>query len=530
MVVSSIMKQQKDGIWQSGLIGLGIGWKSTLRSNGSWAEQTMHTTNRLPRLIVIAGACSCLYALMLILTSKQCWHSFQCKDPRCIPSVIPESVPALGETNLPTVGLLRNSSFSEQNQRMRAKASFVNPISIPINGGASAVNPSITNISHILFGIAASASLWEKRKEYTKVWWRPEEMRGFVWLDRSTRQRGWEKSLPPWRISQNTDRFIYANKVGHRSAIRISRIVSESVRLGLPNVHWFVMGDDDTIFIPENLVRVLSKYDHNQYYYIGSNSESHLQNIAFSYNMAYGGGGFAISHPLAKALEKIQDGCLNRYPSLFGGDDRIQACIAELGVPLTKEFGFHQYDVYGNLFGLMATHPVTPVVSIHHLDVVDPIFPNRTRLEAVRHLSKSMKLDPAGFLQQSICYERTKQWSISISWGFAVQVVRGIFSARELEIPPRTFLNWHRRADYTAYAFNTRPVSRHPCQEPVLFYMKGMGYGASDNQLVSNYTREQTRSAECQWKVLSPTMLEWINVVKAKDDNMWLKSPRRKCC
>ena len=102
------------------------------------------------------------------------------------------------------------------------------------------------------------------------------------------------------------------------------------------------MGDDDTVFVTENLVKVLQKYDHNQFYYIGSSSESHMQNIYFSYNMAFGGGGFAISYPLAVALDRMQDRCIQRYPALFGSDDRIQACMAELGVPLTKENGFHQ--------------------------------------------------------------------------------------------------------------------------------------------------------------------------------------------
>lgn len=102
------------------------------------------------------------------------------------------------------------------------------------------------------------------------------------------------------------------------------------------------MGDDDTVFVVNNLVRVLSKYDHRHFYYIGSSSESHLQNIYFSYSMAYGGGGFAISYSLAKELAKIHDRCIKRYPSLYGSDERIQACMAEIGVPLTKELGFHQ--------------------------------------------------------------------------------------------------------------------------------------------------------------------------------------------
>lgn len=201
-----------------------------------------------------------------------------------------------------------------------------------------------TDLNHVVFGIAASAKLWKTRRNYIKTWYNSTTMRGVVWLDSppeesSTRP---DPTLPPIKISTDTSHFPYKNKQGHRSAIRISRIVSETLRLGMDNVRWFVMGDDDTVFVADNLVRVLNKYDHNQFYYIGSLSESHLQNIHFSYGMAYGGGGFAVSYPLAKALEKMQDGCIKRYPGLYGSDDRMQACMAELGVPLSKELGFHQ--------------------------------------------------------------------------------------------------------------------------------------------------------------------------------------------
>lgn len=198
-----------------------------------------------------------------------------------------------------------------------------------------------TNLRHVVFGIAASAKLWEQRKNYIKLWYNATEMRGVVWLDNKVKTEK-NESLPPVRISGDTSKFAYKNKQGHRSAIRISRIVSETLRLGMKDVRWFVMGDDDTVFVTENLIRILRKYDHNQFYYIGSLSESHLQNIFFSYGMAYGGGGFAISYPLAKALHKMQDRCIQRYPGLYGSDDRMHACMAELGVPLTKETGFHQ--------------------------------------------------------------------------------------------------------------------------------------------------------------------------------------------
>ncbi|XP_076883757.1 uncharacterized protein LOC143532651 [Bidens hawaiensis] len=387
-----------------------------------------------------------------------------------------------------------------------------------------------TGLKHIVFGIAASAKLWDKRKEYIKLWWKKEDkMRGIVWLDNPVRTRP-EDGLPSVRISGNTSHFAYKNKQGHRSAIRISRIVSETVRLGMSNVRWFVMGDDDTVFVTENLVRVLNKYDHNRYWYIGSLSESHLQNIYFSYGMAYGGGGFAISYPLAMALEKMQDRCIQRYPGLYGSDDRMQACMAELGVPLTKELGFHQYDVYGNLFGLLAAHPVTPIVSLHHLDVVEPIFPNVTRVQALQRLMQPMKLDSAGLIQQSICYDQSKGWTVSVSWGFAIQVFRGILSPREVEMPSRTFLNWYRRADYTAYAFNTRPVARNPCQKPFVFYMNKVRLNSTTNVTVSEYTRHRVPHPVCKWKMTDPSNLDKVVVFKIPDPQLWDRSPQRNCC
>ncbi|CAI0417173.1 unnamed protein product [Linum tenue] len=388
-----------------------------------------------------------------------------------------------------------------------------------------------TDLQHVVFGIAASAKLWEQRKEYIKIWYKADRMRGVVWLDDEVETKEEDKGvLPPIKISGDTSKFVYKNKQGHRSAIRISRIVSETLRLGMEDVRWFVMGDDDTVFVTENLIRILRKYDHTQYYYIGSLSESHLQNIYFSYGMAYGGGGFAISYPLAKALEKIQDRCIQRYPGLYGSDDRMQACMAELGVPLTKEVGFHQYDVYGNLFGLLASHPVTPLVSLHHLDVVEPIFPNVTRVEALQRLAVPMKMDSAGIMQQSICYDKSRSWTVSVSWGFAVQIFRGVFSPREIEMPSRTFLNWYRRADYTAYAFNTRPVARNPCQKPFVFYLSKARSLTSLNTTVSEYQRHRVPHPECKWKMADPSSINMAVVYKRPDPQLWSRSPRRNCC
>lgn len=195
-----------------------------------------------------------------------------------------------------------------------------------------------------------------------------------------------------------------------------------------------------------------------------------------------------------------------------------------ISLNLVTEYNFYfflQYDVYGNLFGLLAAHPVTPFVSMHHLDVVEPIFPNMTRVRAIKKLTIPMKLDSAGLLQQSICYDKHKSWTISVSWGYAVQVFRGSFSPREMEMPSRTFYNWHKKADYTAYAFNTRPVSRNPCQKPFVFHMSNVKFDLQLNTTVSVYTRHHVPHPACKWDMANPEEINTIVIYKRPDPHLW---------
>lgn len=78
--------------------------------------------------------------------------------------------------------------------------------------------------------------------------------------------------------------------------------------------------------------------------YIGSQSESQYANLKHGYGIAFGGGGFAVSAPLAAALRASMDACIARYPELETSDMWVGACAAELGVSMTSERGFHQVD------------------------------------------------------------------------------------------------------------------------------------------------------------------------------------------
>lgn len=388
-----------------------------------------------------------------------------------------------------------------------------------------------TSMERIVFGIGASAHLWKSRSQFLNKWWKKGVTRGFVWFDRDLGEDWDPERDPEYKVSEDTSQFEYTHRTGSRAAIRISRIVSESFRLGLPNVDWFVMGDDDTFFFTENLVGVLSKYDPKKLWYIGKNSEDHIQNQLFSYNMAYGGGGFAISYPLAELLAQSQDACIHRYPWLYGSDDRMKACITELGVPLSKEEGFHQFDVRGDAQGLLSAHPVAPIISLHHLEAIYPLFPTNTRPEALARLMEAVNVSPYDVFQQSICYDAGRNWSFSVSWGYVIHVYKGFIAPNVLEVPTITFLSWHRRREPYAFPFSTQPRAREICEEPSSFYFDKANSTAGGS-VQTSYTKNEriNRTKVCQQKLLPMSLVKDIFIESEPLRKDFIQNPRRQCC
>ncbi|XP_019457478.1 PREDICTED: uncharacterized protein LOC109357877 [Lupinus angustifolius] len=391
-----------------------------------------------------------------------------------------------------------------------------------------------TTIHHFVFGIASSNASWPERKEYAKLWWKSNnnQMRGCVFVDSIPSQKDHasnDTTLPPLCVSQNTSRFHYTYRGGLRSAIRVARVVKEIVALNHSDVRWYVFGDDDTIFFTENLVKTLSKYDHRLWYYVGAISESIKQNWFFSFGMAYGGGGFAISSSLAKVLAKVFDSCIERYPYLYGSDARVYSCITELGVALTLEPGFHQIDLQGNMFGLLAAHPVTPLLSLHHLEYTNPIFPNMTTTKALQHLFEAANVDSQRLLQQTVCYHKQFSWTISVSWGYAIQVFPNNMLLPDVLKVQETFKAWvPDKALAGAYSFNTRPLQRDPSKIPIIFYLVNVSSG-EDGIIISNYKKSfQYRS----YKMASLQKMEVIKVFTNKLDLSikQMEAPRRHCC
>ncbi|XP_006418045.2 uncharacterized protein LOC18994341 isoform X2 [Eutrema salsugineum] len=396
---------------------------------------------------------------------------------------------------------------------------------------------SLTKIDHIVFGIGSSKKSWLARRDYVKLWWDAQRMRGCVFVDQplsSSENHTDSDLLPPVCVSQDTSRFRYTWRGGDRNAIRIARCVLETVRMfntSSEEVRWYVFGDDDTIFIPENLARTLSKYDHTSWYYIGASSEIYYQNSMFGHDMAFGGGGFALSSSLANILAKNLDSCIERYPHLYGGDSRIHACVLELGVGLSYEPGFHQFDVRGNALGILMSHSTRPLVSLHHLAHINPIFPNSTTFSAVRHLFSAVELDPLRIFQLSVCYDRWYSWTISVSWGYAVQIEGRHLFLRDVLPTQKTFRPWqHSGGLSSVYTFNTRDIHHDPCQRPVTFFMEHVSSTKDDGTIQSVYKQAYEN---CTYDpISSPRKIQEIRVFSRRfdPDIRQLKAPRRQCC
>ncbi|GAB2299765.1 hypothetical protein Dimus_033819 [Dionaea muscipula] len=399
--------------------------------------------------------------------------------------------------------------------------------------------PGPTNLSHLVFGIGGSVNTWYRRNRYSELWWDRTTTRGYVWLDQEPPTNfSWPDKSPPYRVSSGPGWLMkrlgsYKTPRPRPSSDRIARIVKESFEVVAKDdeVRWFVMGDDDTVFFKENLVEVLLRYDHRQMWYVGGVSESVEQDVLHSYGTAFGGGGFAVSYPLACELARVVDGCVDRYRGFYGSDEKVAACVSEIGVPLTKEPGFHQLDIRDDAYGFLAAHPIAPLVSLHHLDDVKPLFPNQTQLESLTTLMRPYKADPSRTLQQSFCFDKMRKWSISISWGYTVQLYPSLVTARELETPLQTFRTWRSWSD-GPFVFNTRPLKRDPCEHPIVYYLdqveevgKGMtvtSYRKAVGDPAKSCDRSDYKSAESTENI--------VVTAQRLDAQEWMEAPRRQCC
>lgn len=183
-----------------------------------------------------------------------------------------------------------------------------------------------------------------------------------------------------------------------------------------------------------------------------------------------------------------------------------------------------QLDIRGDPYGFLAAHPVAPLVSLHHLVGAQPLFPGENQLDSLRRLLRAYHVDPGLTIQQSICYDHSRKWSVSISWGYTVQLYPSLISSKVLGMPLQTFRTW-RSGSEGPFVFNTRPMRDDPCERPIIYYLDQVKE-TGDGKSTSTYMRAAAADGkECMQEAYKDAVLvENITVSATKTDpQKWMK-------
>eukprot|EP00698_Gefionella_okellyi_P001529 TRINITY_DN11462_c0_g1_i1.p1 TRINITY_DN11462_c0_g1~~TRINITY_DN11462_c0_g1_i1.p1 ORF type:complete len:400 (-),score=74.18 TRINITY_DN11462_c0_g1_i1:64-1263(-) len=222
------------------------------------------------------------------------------------------------------------------------------------------------------------------------------------------------------------------------------------------HVRWFVFCDDDTFLFLHNLADVLQRYDSSEAVYLGNWSES-LSQLQQHGRLAFGGGAVVLSRPAMKMLVAAMSECRQRYWHAYSGDLQTFWCLADMGVTLTRERGFHQVDMLGSIRGwLEAEAGVVSPVSLHHLYAVDPIYSvgitmdaTMLRLYQTTANSHQQRLFLRRFTLSSVQHSAV----IALSYGYSIRVLplRPLSHLLRSEL---TFKPWIQATD--GWDFDTR--------------------------------------------------------------------------
>ncbi|KAM3199314.1 hypothetical protein P3L10_031674 [Capsicum annuum] len=394
---------------------------------------------------------------------------------------------------LASIFLFKDSNCSSYYELLESSNNNKSP---QISHFISSNDTNPTNLNHIVFGLLGSEKAWHYRKNYIESWWKPKVTRGYLFLDvpPSGNLLPWSKNSPPYKVSKNITKLVQET---HHVAPIMARMVhgiKEIFDQEHEGVRWLIMGDDDSIFFLENIVDVLGKYDHNKYYYFGGQSEYILSNFWFSFDQGFGGAGIIMSFPLAKALAEDIESCLRRYPFLNSADLITMTCIVDLGANFSPLKGLHQFDLRGDISGLLSSHPKAPLMSLHHFDATSPIFPSMDRIQSTKHLMRAANYDQSRMLQQTICHHRSSNWTFSVSWGYSVHIYEKIMPRSHLIKPIQTFSAWVAKPENPPYyMFNTRSSVKDSCETPHLFFLKSIGETWNRNEIMATYSRSAVR-------------------------------------
>jgi len=114
------------------------------------------------------------------------------------------------------------------------------------------------------------------------------------------------------------------------------------------------------------------------------------------------------------------------------------------------------------------------------------------RTRAMQHFFRAASADPARILQQTVCYDQKNSLTVSVSWGYSVQVFKGNVLLPDLLAVQKTFVPWKRGRNVTdVYMFDTKHYPRDECKRGALFFLKSITSGKGMTE--TTYNRQTPR-------------------------------------
>lgn len=135
-----------------------------------------------------------------------------------------------------------------------------------------------------------------------------------------------------------------------------------------PDAEWYIMIDDDTYVLMDNLKEALDNLDPMVPHYLGAVTGfigcDGVRSWSNTAVFAHGGSGIVVSRGALLKMLPIVDTCIEKYKSCWAGDIRLGLCLRDVGVPV-KNAGFFSSDPPNSKFNF--TYPCSTPRTFHHL-------------------------------------------------------------------------------------------------------------------------------------------------------------------
>jgi hypothetical protein len=111
---------------------------------------------------------------------------------------------------------------------------------------------------------------------------------------------------------------------------------------------WYFILDGDTFVFLRQLEALLVEYTdpENVSIYIGGSTEAYTSILNHGI-FPYGGGGVLVSNHAMREIYPTKEKCLHKFEAIFGGDELLYRCFADIGIKPIIAASFHQMDVRG---------------------------------------------------------------------------------------------------------------------------------------------------------------------------------------